>query len=704
MLFDILIINNMEEKKEAAKPVDTPGNDPSKDVTRESKFFLFSDNNKQQEGQEGNDEDKIRYDDYIEKELDKMKEDTASFLTEKVNSLKEKYDLLKTKIKEHISLKVSNISLVLGLDQKNIGENKNGDQYIQNYASKNISKQLNDIFDMHGKIMQSVIDNINIFDSFLSIGNNFDTENPIQSFLSSNLEKIYNSWLFLALDFNKYNLIDMFSSQKIPKAIQDFIITNSSNRIYEMVIDDNDIKLSEKEKENKELVEELLKEKYKKDLQLLKNNMGNLTKISVCTSKDYFSKTAECHFPKLTKIKFSRCEINNINFQEVFPACVKLSIDRCLNFKNFDFLDSLATLKLQRLSFNKDNLITAEFNKIINFIVNCKEITNNLTYLSFTDNYITAVDLSQYYTLKLPKLKELDFRKNKIFKFSINPEACPNIKLINLAYNNLNKSCTQLLKKEKTIVLANNNIYLTTIENIDTYYQRIKYQLASFNYGMNYLSLSGLFNINTKGNILSIDIHSNIQISVTKLDLSYCSLTCETLFKFFENNPGFLELRSLNLSNNNLTDDFFSLFLKNKLNVYFQKLSHLNLSGNAIKGTDFASVAEFIRENKYLTKLDLGKNPFAKDYSAKNTEKMNVEEKERESSAKSNKSGDSIVVNDFVTLYEWIRYLNTDAGMATRYFNKKERGFLIKYDVSKRYNYDNERHKKYIIEKKVHKK
>ena len=130
------------------------------------------------------------------------------------------------------------------------------------------------------------------------------------------------------------------------------------------------------------------------------------------------------------------------------------------------------------------------------------------------------------------------------------------------------------------MVLANNNIYLTSIDNIDSYYQRIKYQLSAFNYGMNYLSLSGLFNINTKGNILSIDINSNIQISVTKLDLSYCSLTCETLFKFFENNPGFLELRSLNLSNNNLTDDFFSLFLKNKLNLYFQKLSHLNSSLN----------------------------------------------------------------------------------------------------------------------------
>ena len=35
---------------------------------------------------------------------------------------------------------------------------------------------------------------------------------------------------------------------------------------------------------------------------------------------------------------------------------------------------------------------------------------------------------------------------------------------------------------------------------------------------------------------------------------------------------------------------------------------------------------------------------------------MNIGEKERESSAKSNKSGD-IVVNDFITLYEWIRYL-----------------------------------------------
>ena len=216
----------------------------------------------------------------------------------------------------------------------------------------------------------------------------------------------------------------------------------------------------------------------------------------------------------------------------------------------------------------------------------------------------------------------------------------------------------------------------------------MKNQLSEFDYGIKTLNLSGMFNVFNRSKLLDIKINSSIQISVKKLDLSYCSLDCETLFKFFTINPGFLELRSLDINGNLLSDDFFSLYLKNKLHTYFTKLSHLYISANEIKGTDFRSIAEFIKENKCLTRIIITKNPFSNAYTSNKEVDEPIEEFK-----------DTEQVTDFCSLIKMVKFLNSDKGIMFRNYNKKETGFYMKYDLYKKYNCDNEKNIKSVIQK-----
>ena len=653
------MVDNIEKDTISLTPRDSEGDI---EISRETKYFIFN----QEPEQEQND----TYDEYIEKQIDKMKSEMMTLLTDKINILTERYDLLKTTIKSHILKKVANITEVFGLDKINADELKNGNSFVQNYASKNICKHLDDIFALHEQISKAIHDNIDILDSFLQIEKYLDKEEPIQEFLSSNLGTIYNSWLFLHLNFEKNNINDMFASQKIPNDVKVFIEKNSDNKFSEMKIIETDT------------------DQIRKYMELLNNNKDKLTKLKMQSAQfvgDYFA-GQEYTFPKLSKLTFRRTAIERIPFN-LFPACTKLSFERIPKF-DFSILHLINPLKLQKIAFEKSNLITSEFNTIISTLFQSKQITNNLTHLSFANNFITNVDFTILYNLKLNKLKEIDFHNNRITKFIIDPNSVQNLKMINLCNNCLSKPSMTSLKKNKTIIFTNNNIYLTNQTNNDLYYETLKNQLSEFDYGIKTLNLSGMFNVFNRSKLLDIKINSSIQISVKKLDLSYCSLDCETLFKFFTINPGFLELRSLDINGNLLSDDFFSLYLKNKLHTYFTKLSHLYISANEIKGTDFRSIAEFIKENKCLTRIIITKNPFSNAYTSNKEVDEPIEEFK-----------DTEQVTDFCSLIKMVKFLNSDKGIMFRNYNKKETGFYMKYDLYKKYNCDNEKNIKSVIQK-----
>ena len=344
----------------------------------------------------------------------------------------------------------------------------------------------------------------------------------------------------------------------------------------------------------------------------------------------------------------------------------------------------------------------------MNLLISSEKIRKNIQKLSFAKNHITLVDLSHFICQQkqTPQLFEIDFNKNKIYKFLFNAEHAPNMKIINLSYNNLSRSPYYGFKKETIFINITNNIYLTGDKEKTEYLQTFINQLKTLTLKLSKLSLSGLFNNYNKQELENVIINPQTITNIKKLDLSLCSLDNETFFKFIVNNKAsFPELRVLNLNDNSITDEFFSLYRKHNLHLFFPKLSHVYLSGNDIKGTNFNDIGLFIQDHKQLTRIYFCKNPFNKYYSAlnlgKNIEKGGKGSKQEEMLKMKTKNGEDIEVNDFAELVQLVKFYDSDDGKKLRNTNNKEKGFYMKFDLYKRYNFDTGiNYSRYRIEKK----
>ena len=94
----------------------------------------------------------------------------------------------------------------------------------------------------------------------------------------------------------------------------------------------------------------------------------------------------------------------------------------CLNWKN-----SL----LKQLYLEKYNLVNEEISGLFQYYMN-KELVNNLEIISFAGNNIIKVDFSDFQLNVIYKnLIEINFKKNKLYKFIYNLENFPKIKFIN---------------------------------------------------------------------------------------------------------------------------------------------------------------------------------------------------------------------------------------------------------------------------------
>jgi hypothetical protein len=301
-----------------------------------------------------------------------------------------------------------------------------------------------------------------------------------------------------------------------------------------------------------------------------------------------------------------------------------------LKIEMLEFLPNNIT----KLILSNNNFVNYDFQNIMkNYIVKSDSLRRNLILLSFNNNKISKVDLESL--VHHPKqsfisLKEFDFHKNKICKFSINEDLFLELKIINCCYNKFSKNYFSGYKN--ILSLLSGNLFLTDLECCQKYYNSLCNQLNAKTISLTQLSLSYLPNEFCGKFISTIIINDNILLSLKKLDLSYNNLNCDTLFSFINNNKGAIYLKKLNLSGNKLDDNFFKRFLDLKLPKIFTRLQKINLNSNLIGGdcpietADLGAnpsskesnkmdayklrlIYKFIETNKYLTKLYIIKNP-----------------------------------------------------------------------------------------------
>ena len=122
-----------------------------------------------------------------------------------------------------------------------------------------------------------------------------------------------------------------------------------------------------------------------------------------------------------------------------------------------------------------------------------------------------------------------------------------------------------------------------------------------------------MFNKDNIQQFTKLKISPAIKISICKLDLSFCGLHDENLWKFFRNNFGLLNLEELNLSNNFLTDNVFNLCSGLQGDILMEKLYMIDLSGNKIECQnvlDLKALDNFIDNHKELKKVKLQQTSF----------------------------------------------------------------------------------------------
>lgn len=561
--------------------------------------------------------------------------ETIEYLNKTINNLQNKYKEFNTDIHNHFINLTSKITdaFKLNNNEENIKKSKKEkkEALIKKYSNEYI-EQLRKIISMHQQIMKNIQKSFLIFFDFLDVSKLLSKEKPINEFLSKEFKNIIDNWLFMEVDLGNFDFTKSNNYSTLDSDLKDLIIKIKKNNDFVLNINNSkeNMLISKKIKRNLNPSKESeLNNLYKRDKQIMNDKYDNLVKLRIKNTFDadnYFMPDlvySKIKYLKLDNITFTNKNSNN--FLKNIPSLEKLIIKSASNFE-INILKDLSK-SLIKLSLAKNGFVDYEFNNIItNYFLKSEHIRKNLQFLSFKDNYLSNINLSQL--VYQPKqsflsLKELDFQNNKIYQFSLEPEFFPELKCINCCYNNLARN--SLEQYPNILILLCGNIFLSQKNLSESYFSSLAKKLNEYTISLTYLNLSFIPEIFSNDYLKKINISDSILINLRKLDLSYNNLINDTVIEFLNNNKRCLSLKYLNLSNNLLDDLFLDKFLERGLNKHFSKLKYIKFDSNKFgnfgelvsesekQNEEYIKVIkklyQFIYENKNLSELTITKNP-----------------------------------------------------------------------------------------------
>ena len=561
--------------------------------------------------------------------------ETIEYLNKTINNLQNKYKEFNTDIHNHFINLTSKITdaFKLNNNEENIKKSKKEkkEALIKKYSNEYI-EQLRKIISMHQQIMKNIQKSFLIFFDFLDVSKLLSKEKPINEFLSKEFKNIIDNWLFMEVDLGNFDFTKSNNYSTLDSDLKDLIIKIKKNNDFVLNINNSkeNMLISKKNKRNLNPSKESeLNNLYKRDKQIMNDKYDNLVKLRIKNTFDadnYFMPDlvySKIKYLKLDNITFTNKNSNN--FLKNNPSLEKLIIKSASNFE-INILKDLSK-SLIKLSLAKNGFVDYEFNNIItNYFLKSEHIRKNLQFLSFKDNYLSNINLSQL--VYQPKqsflsLKELDFQNNKIYQFSLEPEFFPELKCINCCYNNLARN--SLEQYPNILILLCGNIFLSQKNLSESYFSSLAKKLNEYTISLTYLNLSFIPEIFSNDYLKKINISDSILINLRKLDLSYNNLINDTVIEFLNNNKRCLSLKYLNLSNNLLDDLFLDKFLEHGLNKHFSKLKYIKFDSNKFgnfgelvseskkQNEEYIKVIkklyQFIYENKNLSELTITKNP-----------------------------------------------------------------------------------------------
>ena len=571
----------------------------------------------------------------IESKLSKIKESSKYYFNNISLEYSNKFQQLINEFYNHFSKITEKIENSFELRNPATGDNSIDEKnlsLIQDYSKKYLDS-FNSILKMNEQILENIKQNINILINFIDISSkSLDKKKPIHTFLDKEFKNIINNWVFLKINFENYDYIKELNSNDINEGLKELLFKVCENKSFYMDIN------------NESNIPENI---YIQNIIRCNNQLSSLKLDNIHEVENYFRN--DIIYPNLTSLYIKNINFSNKQLFKKFPNIEKLNINVCLNL-DLKMLENLSFNNITELYFEKNGFINSDFNKIISdYIIKNDSIRKNLNVLSFEDNNLSKIDFNQMvFSSKqnFYSLKELNLQKNKIYKFSINPEFFPKLKIINVCYNNFTSSCFNEYKD--ILVLLSGNIFLMDNVLCANYYSELEKKLNKNLPPFKNLILSYAPKAFSQNYISNIKIGNSLLINLLYLDLSFNHMNCDTFFSFIKNNKRCLNIQKLNLNGNELDDTFFQKYIENKYNELFYNLEYLNLNNNLIgkiiyvlekdekaieenkKSYDklickLKLIYRFIQVNKNLKLFSITRNPISKIFKIKesNEEEIN---------------------------------------------------------------------------------
>ena len=548
-------------------------------------------------------------DEKLKEKISKIKTDAISLLNNSMNQINSKYQKFSTIIIDWH--KTQNLKLAKLIKEKN--------QNINSTKIK-LTEKIQLIFQMHENLISCLKDQLSLLDSFLS-DNFFDINFPMEEFIVKNSGLIINGNFLAKIDMKKIYLNKIFENKELYEIFQNYYLKRKNN--FSQL---KSIKIKIKS------INDLVSTNDK--IHQIKNKETNFADKINSISFDHLN---------LSSFPIKKIEMNNLKNLE------KFKIKKCMNLYNTYIYESILTnsnnLKIIKLEYIL--LTDKSFNEFILKITKINSLIKSIKYLSFSHNYLSSITLKTK-KLTFENLEMLDFSSNNIYNFSSNNfRILPRLKILDLSDNNINNNLLfeGILKSKKNnlinfIAFMSKNIFLYNVnDNNQKYISYLNTNLPDLDYNLKKINLSFLYNQYNHEEISKLSFSPSIKISLVKLNLSFCGLKDIYISKFFTNNFDLINLKNLNLHNNFLSVNFFSLFEdKNKL-ILIDKLEKIDLSFNSIKcqnKDDLEKLNIFIENHKFLKILKLQnnnilkifrKNEDLKEYNNEINKLVNISEK-----------------------------------------------------------------------------
>ena len=586
------------------------------------------------------DKDKIEansfnFSELINIQLNEVKQNTLSYLDKAKSELDKKYSIYIQKINEYINENEKKISKFFTRFETN--------ENFMNYADDKIFKQIDNLLEIHENIFSALEDHISLLFTFLEEYNLIQQKNPLEYFLNINSSEILNCWFLSKINFDKLSISNIITNKNLSDLVTGYLSKKTENNFAKITIQKDP------------------KGNLSFETEFLRDNINNLKKLkflglpsdsvkSILTqlnkkkkkSQELTEKESEDGFVEYDnftpvgigkKLKsLSIIESNIITSNEMPLPKINLPVLNKVKIKKSKlpldyFFDSIVgqTSFLKIINMQNCKISDKDFYIFFTYLNKKTYLQDSLQYLGFSENELSYINLKDF-VLKGGNMKNLeyfDLNKNNIYEFvTDNFKALPALKVLDLTDNNISNFSffesiySKHKKKAMTcIVLMCKNLFVSNNKENNKKYRKYLYEcLPSFKYKIKKVNLSLLFNKDNNEELNLLRISPYVKISMIKLNLSYCGLKTETVWKLFQNNYGLLNLVSLNLSYNFISNNFF--ILCRGQDILLEKLRIIDLSMNQITCTEIDTleqIEKYLNNYQKLKKMKIQENNFMND-------------------------------------------------------------------------------------------